>query len=160
MPPAPESQPPVIAMRKLPSGLIGILLAGTVAACLLSQQLYGQSPAGGNDPLARWRATSPGMSTNAALAFYRLGGASPASNSRHPRFQPSTTATSQPAYYPSSPRGTGLPATGYSPSASRQAVSKPFEGLQPAPTAFDRYWPLMLRGEQDPKSGFIYWSIQ
>jgi hypothetical protein len=40
-----------------------------------------------------------------------------------------------------------------------QRVGKPFENVRPAPTAFERYWPLMLEGHEDPKTGVIIWSL-
>lgn len=147
-------------MRYLPAGLIGLILAGAVAACLSSPQLYGQGNAGGNDPLAMWRETSPGMSTNAALAFYRLRSSSTAPNVLHPRLQPNGGNSS--AYFPGARRGPSAPAThlnGFYPPSSRQATSKPFEGVRPAPTAFERYWPLLLEGRQDPHTGVIIWSL-
>jgi len=45
------------------------------------------------------------------------------------------------------------------PGVSRLPEQKPFEGLQPAPTAFDRYWPLLLEGQQNPNTGFIIWRF-
>ena len=154
-------------MRYFPGGLLALILAGAVAACLASPLLYGQVPGGGNDPLAVWRETSPGMSTNAALAFYRLRSSSTAPNALHPRFQSGTNSQNSSGYYRSAPRGTGQRGIGsaaaglpdYGLSSTRYATSKPFDGIQPAPTAFERYWPFLLEGRQDPHTGVIIWSL-
>ena len=45
------------------------------------------------------------------------------------------------------------------PGVSRLPPEKPFDNLQPQPNAFERYWPLMLQGYQDPKTGIIIWSL-
>jgi hypothetical protein len=31
--------------------------------------------------------------------------------------------------------------------------------MRPAPTAFERYWPLLLEGREDPETGVVIWSI-
>ncbi len=148
-------------MKHIPIGLIGLILAGAVAACLASQQVYGQRNAPANDPLAMWRKTSPGMSTNAALAFYRLQNSSPSPDKFHPRFQAGARNNISSAYSPLTRRNvnsSGL-VGGYYPLSSRPANSKPFENVRPAPTAFERYWRLLLVGQQDPETGIIVWSL-
>ena len=155
-------------MRNIPGGLIGFILAGAVAAFLASPLVYGQGTSGGgHDPLAMWRDTSPGMSTNAALAFYRLRSSSAAPNAIHPRLQSGANNRRAGGYYPSNQyqpnqRGVGAASSGlpgYGLSSSRYATSKPFEEVRPAPTAFERYWPLLLEGRQDPHTGVIIWSL-
>ena len=47
----------------------------------------------------------------------------------------------------------------YYPGVSRLPEQKPFEGLQPPPSAFDRYWPLLLEGQQNPETGYIIWRL-
>ncbi|TWU28214.1 hypothetical protein [Bythopirellula polymerisocia] len=154
-------------MKYLPSDLIGLILAGSVAACFASPFLYGQGSPPGNDPLAMWRETSPGLSSNAALAFYRLRSSSTAPSVLNPRLQPGAKNQQSTGYYPSATRGrgqqgiasssTGRPGYGLTP--TRYATGKPFEGIRPAPTAFERYWPLLLEGRQDPHTGVIIWSL-
>jgi hypothetical protein len=38
-------------------------------------------------------------------------------------------------------------------------TGKPFSNVRPAPTAFERYWPLLLEGREDPKTGVVIWYI-
>ena len=141
-------------MKNIPMGLIGLILAGAVAACLFSSRVNGQGYAPANDPLARWRETSQGMSSNAALAFYRLQSSSTVPTPLHPRFQSGAGATIAPTGR--NPAHVALVSPG---SIYSRPVIKPFTGIRPEPTVFERYWPLMLEGREDPKTGVIIWSL-
>ncbi len=151
-------------MKHIPSIWVALLLAGAVAACLASQRANGQGLPQKNDPVDVWRQSSQGMSSNAALAFYRLRNSSGVPTPLHPRFQVGSGAmvhvpgyTSRTgAYAPFSAQQT---TPGQQTTVYRQPTGKPFENVRPAPTAFERYWPLMLEGRQDPKTGLIIWSL-
>jgi hypothetical protein len=60
---------------------------------------------------------------------------------------------------PASPTAPRNFSPGYPSSSYTQRVGKPFENARPAPTAFERYWPLMLEGRQDPKTGVVIWYM-
>ncbi|MDZ4657259.1 MAG: hypothetical protein SH868_06725 [Bythopirellula sp.] len=158
-------------MKNLPPGLIALLLAGAVAVCLASQSLYGQGVygqqgtlpyrpgmAGRPDAVQVWReAAAMGLSYNEALALSRLRTNSTVPTPLHPRFQAGAGAgLYQPTY--SGHQGVSVTPT-YSTNAYRQPISKPFAGMRPAPTAFERYWPLLLEGREDPETGVVIWSI-
>lgn len=36
---------------------------------------------------------------------------------------------------------------------------KPFSDIQRPPTGFERYWPLLLEGRENPRTGVIFWSM-
>jgi hypothetical protein len=149
-------------LRHIPSDVFAWLLAAAVAACLASHNLYGQVAATRPDPGNVWRdAAMKGLSYNESLALYRLRQSSTVPTPLHPRFQagagagvytPNTAAAANRAgqrsfvpHYPSN--------------VYTQRVGKPFEHARPAPTAFERYWPLMLEGRQDPQTGIIIWYM-
>jgi hypothetical protein len=155
-------------LKHIPIGLIALLLAGAMVACLFSQSLYGQ---GLGQPLPNrqgltfrpdaaqvWReAAAMGLSYNEALALSRLRTNAVVPTPLHPRFQAGAGAGMvQPNY--AARQGVSLtpsvPTTTYGP-----ALSKPFSNMRPAPTAFERYWPLLLEGREDPKTGVVIWYI-
>jgi hypothetical protein len=172
-------------MKHIPSDVFAWLLAAAVAACLASHNLYGQvvgapvgvPPLGGPNATTNqlkpglqqagaasniWRdAAMKGLSYNESLALYRLRQSSTVPTPLHPRFQAGAGA----GLY--KPNGVGAPnRTGqqsfvpnYPTNAYNQRVGKPFENARPAPTAFERYWPLMLEGRQDPNTGVIIWYM-
>ncbi len=156
-------------LKHIPPGLIALLMAGAVAVCLASQSLYGQPPpygqgsygqgiAGRPDAVRTWReAAAMGLSYNEALALSRLRTNSVVPTPLHPRFQAGAGAGLYQGAYPT-PRGVAV-TPGYSTNAYRQPIAKPFTGLRPAPTAFERYWPLLLEGREDPETGVVIWSI-
>jgi hypothetical protein len=145
-------------MKYIPPGLIALLMAGAVAACLASHRVYGQALPPGSNPVDVWRESSQGMSSNAALAFYRLRNNSTVPTPLHPRFQNGAGASLH-VNGQSTPAGSLAPFSGRQTTVYRQPTGKPFENVRPAPTAFERYWPLMLEGRQDPKTGLIIWSL-
>jgi hypothetical protein len=138
--------------------LVGLLIAGAIAACLAwPRSVYGQRYAPARDPLTTWRESSEGLSNNAALAMYRLRTSSSVQMPMHPRFQTQYTPLRNPL--PAAGAGVGVAQVpGYT-TLPPPRPTKPFEGAQRPPTAFDRYWPLMLEGREDPKTGIIIWSI-
>lgn len=150
-------------MRYLPPDLVGLFLAGAVAACLASPRLYGQIHLGPANPrpdaVQVWReAAARGLSYNESLALYRLRQNSTVPTPLHPRFQAGAGAS---VYTPPAtgrsdvvPFSSDVPVT-----VHRQPVGKPFENARPEPTAFERYWPLMLEGREDPKTGVIIWYL-
>jgi hypothetical protein len=155
-------------LKHISIGLIALLLAGAMAACLFSQRLYGQ---GLGQPLPNrqgltfrpdaaqvWReAAAMGLSYNEALALSRLRTNAVVPTPLHPRFQAGAGAGMvQPNYAVRQgvPLTPSVPTTTYGP-----ALSKPFSNMRPAPTAFERYWPLLLEGREDPKTGVVIWYI-
>jgi hypothetical protein len=161
------------AMKHIPSDVFAWLLAAAVAACLASHNLYGQVPvgvphSGGSntassprrgpqpDPANVWRdAAMRGLSYNESLALYRLRQSSTVPTPLHPRFQAGAGA----GVYTPARAGAQSFVPGYPSNVYSQRVGKPFENARPAPTAFERYWPLMLEGRQDPKTGVIIWYM-
>jgi hypothetical protein len=145
-------------MKHIPSVVIAWLLAAAVAACLASHNLYGQAPANRPDPKQVWRdAAMKGLSYNESLALYRLRQSATVPTPLHPRFQAGAGAG---IYTPS--RGVRQSTSivpSYPTNVYTQRVGKPFENVRPAPTAFERYWPLMLEGREDPKTGVIIWYM-
>ena len=151
-------------MKHVPTVLIALLLAGAVAACLLSERLYGQDlysqalvpprP----DAVRVWReAAAMGLSYNEALALSRLRTNSVVPTPLHPRFQAGAGAG---FYQPTHPTHYGVAVRpAYSANIYQRPIAKPFAGMRPAPTAFERYWPLMLEGREDPETGVVIWSI-
>jgi hypothetical protein len=147
-----------IAMKHIPSVVIAWLLAGAVAACLASQNLYGQGLSNRSDAMQIWReAAMNGLSYNESLALYRLRQSATVPTPLHPRFQVGAGAT---VYRPQQPTRYGVAVTpSYPTTIARAPVGKPFANVRPAPTAFERYWPLMLEGREDPNTGIIIWSL-
>ncbi len=166
-------------LRHIPSDVFAWLLAAAVAACLTSQNIYGQAPVGvpplggpntitsrlnpGLQPTPAniWRdAAMKGLSYNESLALYRLRQSSTVPTPLHPRFQAGAGAglyTPNAAASNRSPQQSFVPR--YPTNVYSQRVGKPFENARPAPTAFERYWPLMLEGREDPKTGVIIWYM-
>jgi hypothetical protein len=164
-------------MKHIPSDVFAWLLAAAVAACLASHNLYGQvgvpigappssgsfqTPARPGTPASIWRdAAMKGLSYNESLALYRLRQSSTVPTPLHPRFQVGAGAG---IYTPNStvtPNGTKQQSfvPNYPSNVYSQRAGKPFENARPAPTAFERYWPLMLEGRQDPNTGVIIWYM-
>jgi hypothetical protein len=161
-------------LKHIPMGLIALLLAGAMAACLFSQRLYGQGLGGQGigqplpnrqgltfrpDAAQVWReAAAMGLSYNEALALSRLRTNAVVPTPLHPRFQAGSGAgLVQPNYAARQgvPLTPSAPTTTYGPAVT----GKPFSNVRPAPTAFERYWPLLLEGREDPKTGVVIWYI-
>ncbi len=106
-------------------------------------------------PMQVWNRTSQGMSTNAALAFYRVQNVGrPAGRaSAWPQYSRISSA----AIYPAGP----AVANAYYPTPNMTSVQfpKPFASVRPARTTFDRYWPYLLEGYEDPETGYIVWTL-
>ncbi len=145
-------------MKHIPSDVFAWLLAAAVAACLASHNLYGQAPANRPDAVQVWRqAAVHGLSYNESLALYRLRQNSTVPTPLHPRFQVGAGAS---VYTPNRPNQYGVATSASYPMAiNSQRTGKPFQNVRPAPTAFERYWPLMLEGREDPKTGVIIWYM-
>jgi hypothetical protein len=146
------------AMKHIPSVVIAWLLAAAVAACLASHNLYGQNAPNRPDPKHVWReAAVRGLSYNESLALYRLRQHSTVPTPLHPRFRAGAGAGIH------TPGGASRQGTSFVPSfpsnVYSQRAGKPFDHVRPAPTAFERYWPLMLEGHEDPRTGVIIWSL-
>lgn len=141
---------------------VGILSSASTAEAQIS------SPA---TTLHTWRQTSQGMSSNAALAFYRVR------NVGYPNRQQGTgvpialqnrTLYSAPYYAITRRRGVAAtiapvapvtaPALGVT---TRQTgiVSKPFVNLERPANAVERYWPLLLEAREDRRTGLVIWSL-
>jgi hypothetical protein len=153
-----------IAMKHIPSVVIAWLLAGAVAACLASHNVYGQTTlnrqgaANRPDAVQIWReAAVRGLTFNESLALYRLRQSSTVPTPLHPRFRAGGSAV---VYRPTTPPQYGVAAApGYPSTIYQRPVSKPFANIPQPQTAFDRYWPLMLEGREDPNTGQIIWSL-
>lgn len=158
-------------LKHIPSDVLAWLLAAAVAACLASHNLYGQVPGGvppsggsfrtpakAGTPASIWRdAAMKGLSYNESLALYRLRQSSTVPTPLHPRFQAGAGAG---VYTPDPGRaGQRSFVPNYPSNVYTQRVGKPFENAHPAPTAFERYWPLLLEGRQDPNTGVIIWYM-
>ena len=145
-------------MKNIPSDVIAWLLAAAVAACFASQSVQGQNLPNRPDPRQVWReAAVRGLSYNESLALYRLRQNSTATTPLHPRLRAGASATLHSPARTTPHAATAVPA--FPSSMSTQRVGKPFEEVRPAPTAFERYWPLMLEGRENPKTGVIHWSL-
>jgi hypothetical protein len=128
--------------------LVGLLFGGESAA-------HAQAPSGHSAaaPMQVWNRTSQGMSTNAALAFYRV------QNVGRPAMPP----TAFPQYsrvptvvtYPASP----YTAHSYYPSTASSQMQKPFSYVRPPATAYHRYWPYLMEGYENPETGYIIWTM-
>jgi len=106
-------------------------------------------------PIQVWNHTSQGMSTNAALAFYRL------QNVGRPASQPAAW----PLYSRNRAvvdRSAGPPAANtYYPAANTAAdpSQKPFASVHPPRTTLERYWPFLFEAYEDPHTGLIIWRL-
>jgi hypothetical protein len=145
-------------MKHIPSIVIAWLLAAAVTASLASPSLFGQQPAQRPDAVQIWReAAARGLSYNESLALYRLRKNSTVPTPLHPRFRAGAGAG---VYTPGRAAEYGaIAAPKYPTTIAGPRVGKPFENARPAPTAFERYWPLLLEGREDPKTGVIIWSL-
>lgn len=126
------------------------LLAACGATSALAQVQWGHSAAGS---MQTWDRTSQGMSTNAALAFYRMQNMG----------RPATSASGW-TQYTRSPVVSGASSVPVASAGTDfyRTVSptvKPFAYVRPPTTAFDRYWPYMMEGYEDPETGYIIWTL-
>lgn len=151
-----------------------ILLMVGLAAAWATVPAAAQRSQRGGSPLIDWREQSQGMSTNAALAFYRVRNTNrtypsqsvSAPQGLSPVSQPIATA---PPYYRGNtyqPRPYfAIPAVGYAappapgPPAGAGFQTKPFAQVRPTPNAIDRYWPLLMERREDPNTGLIIWQL-
>ena len=148
--------------------LVGFLAAGLPA----TQRAASQGLAAGASPIQIWQQHSQGLSTNAALAFYRVRHAN--------RPYQVMTATRAPRYSTSVPMRThanynvttlyrrpyyAIPAVGYAappvvdPPLEPAFSAKPFAQVRHAPNAIDRYWPLLMERREDPNTGLVIWQL-
>lgn len=142
-------------MKHLLSVLVALILAGAVAAWLASSNLYGQSPVNRHDPVNIWReAGLRGLTYNESLALYRLRQSATAPRTIHPRLRSGIST----GYQGGTWAGSGYsPYSTYPSTIYQRPVEKPFANVQQPPTAFERYWPLLIEGREDPKTGQIIW---
>lgn len=100
-----------------------------------------------------WNQTSQGMSSNAALAFYRVQnvGRPARQQSAWPQYSRTPTVS----VHPTSP----VVANTYYPTPPAAQYEKPFASVRPPGTAFDRYWPYLLEGYEDPETGYVIWTL-
>ena len=62
-----------------------------------------------------------------------------------------------PSWRPPAPSRRGvLP---YFPAPTYQAPVKPFANVRPAPSSFERYWPLLLEPRENPRTGRVIWTL-
>ena len=104
-----------------------------------------------------------GSSSNAGLAFHRLRSAGHRQLPATPRWkQPLAsrgTIYSAPYYAITTPWAIPNLRSDPYPAVSSPSTRKPFAGARPAPTAVDRYWPLLFEAREDPKTGLVIWSL-
>ena len=135
------------------------LLVGSMATVV---EVHAQNVSSAATSIQAWRHTSQGLSPNAALAFYRVQNVgSPqqqASPWRRQQYGSSTTIYSAPYYTITTQRSVPT-ARSYYPASSTAQTQKPFANLQPAPSAIDRYWPLLLEAREDPATGLVIWTL-
>ena len=138
-------------------------VASLILIGLAAESIQAQGVSSAASSMHAWRSTSRGMSTNAALAFYRV------QNVGHPRQgnlgslpavrAPGTTIYSAPYYAITTHRRVTTPTTNYYPNVSPRDDAKPFSEIRPAPTAIDRYWPLLLEAREDRNTGLVIWTL-
>jgi hypothetical protein len=140
----------VQAMKSLSLALLAAMILAvwpTNATSVLAQGVHSAAA-----PMQVWNRTSQGMSTNAALAFYRVQnvGRPAAQVSAWPQYSHNPATVNYPAV-----------ANAYYPTADTTTVlsHKPFASIPPPRTAFDRYWPYLLEGHEDPDTGIIIWRL-
>ena len=118
-----------------------------------------------------WRRTSHGVSSNAALARYRIENlnarAQQSRARRHPAGWPGATLYSTPYYAittsrtiparPAAYRASSNPH--YFPAGNGLQTQKPFADIRRPPNAIERYWPYMLEAREDPSTGLIIWRL-
>jgi len=111
---------------------------------------------------------SPRQSGLSAAAVYRLESMgrnvhlSPAMRFHLNRSRATTPIASHAHPSSASTSASNLPGRGtqqFYPGVSRLPTQKPFANLERPPTGFERYWPLLLEGRQDPNTGLIIWSL-
>lgn len=139
-----------------------VMTVGLLAVRWLGpQHVHAQGVQSAAAPMQVWNQTSQGMSSNAALAFYRVQnvGRPVGQATAWPQYSRSPAVVNYPVVvnYPTSPYGENS----YYPAAvsSSTQLQKPFAAVRPARTAFDRYWPYLLEGHEDPHTGFIIWTL-
>jgi hypothetical protein len=141
-------------------GLLATMLVGPV-------DVFGAGDSSAVTTMQDWKHASRGRSTNAALAFYRQQRLNPSrSRSQYRSWRPdrsSSTIYSAPYYAITAHRT--IPNFSSNPYPIRRIEShaaypiKPFANARPAPTAVDRYWPLLLEAREDPKTGLVIWRL-
>ena len=141
-----------------------LLMAGFLNIWLTAPiDVHAQGVSSAATSLQAWRSTSQGLSSNAALAFYRVQniGHPNQQNSvwRRQQFVPNTTIYSAPYYAVTTHRSVTAPRSSYYPTSTSRQTQKPFSDVRPAPTAFERYWPLLLEAREDPQTGLVIWTL-
>lgn len=136
-----------------------VLVIGLLGVDSANAQAVG-SPA---NSFRSWRQSSPGMSSNAALAFYRVqnaGGVRRTASVPAPVMPRGRTLYSAPYYSITNRRTVVDSPTPSATSVTRTAqASKPFDNLQRPPNAVQRYWPLLLQGQEDQNTGLVIWTL-
>ena len=133
--------------------LNGIAFALLATWWLSPQNVQAQASHSAATPMQVWNQTSQGMSSNAALAFYRVQNVG--RPSAQPTAWPQYSRTPTVAVYSTNLRVVG----NYYPTPTAAQYQKPFASVRPHRTAFDRYWPYLLEGYEDPETGFIVWTL-
>ena len=141
-----------------------LLMTGLLAAPLAAPTgARAQGDSSALTSMRAWRHTSQGLSPNAALAFYRLRNAGLPKQQTRVRYRrpdlPNSTIYSAPYYAITTHRAVPVPRSNPYPTGSTPRPRKPFAGVHPAPTAVDRYWPLLLEAREDPKTGLVIWKL-
>ena len=150
-----------------------LMLLGSLATSLsVAAGAVAQGLPAAASPLQSWRHHSQGMSTNAALAFYRVYDPSRPTALQQPpivrRHPPRATAQSPTTYADSRYYRRAyysIPLVGYhappvvSAPAEPGFQAKPFAHASPPPNAIDRYWPLLMQRRKDPETGLIIWEL-
>lgn len=149
---------------------------GVTAGVLVGQlALQAQNVVSPATTIQTWRNTTYGMSSNSALAMYRLRHVGHPNHRTVWRTAPVTlgsrTLYSAPyfaittrSFVPQtiSPQATNpQPAAAQAAAAPRTAAAgnKPFSNLQRPPNAIERYWPLLLEAREDRRTGLVIWSL-
>ncbi len=141
-----------------------IVLVGCSAAWWTAPiDLYAQGISSAATTMQTWRRTSQGLSSNAALALYRMQNVGHPSQSsfalRRPTSLPATTLYSTPYYAVTTNRAIPGRPISYYPTSNTQQTQKPFAGIRHPPNAFQRYWPYLLEAREDPHTGLVIWTL-
>ena len=136
-----------------------------VASISPTLDLRAQGGSSATDPARAWRRTPRGLGAHGNPVRHRTWGTDHLRQTAVPRWKrPQTyrgTIYSAPYYAITTPWAIpNLRSDPYPyPTAHSPATRKPFAGIRPAPTAVDRYWPLLYEAREDPKTGLIIWSL-
>ena len=147
--------------------LVGCCFVWTAASAQALAQVKGSAASS----MQAWRRHSQGLSSNAALARYRIADldrrAQQSYVRRHPAGFPGTTLYSAPYYAITTHRTIPDRSVGnypssnahYFPAGDATQTQKPFNNIRYQPNAVQRYWPYMLEAREDPKTGLVIWRL-